>query len=111
PGDDIPIHLRKAGRRYEFQTPATQTQSRGAAGRRVFSVRAGSVSDGRRRPSLTLPARTEATLSQPFGLIMLLLTEPVANQQPPAQPKKDDEPTTLDATIRLRDIEVSELLD
>jgi uncharacterized protein involved in outer membrane biogenesis len=126
PADDIPIHLRKAGRRYEFHTPATHTQSRGARPHELIQV---AIALSRHQPEgLAQPGPGQQpgyvaaitpqpfglrriAMSQPFGLMTVLLTEPVAIQQPPAQPKKDDEPTTLDATIRLRDIEVSELLD
>jgi uncharacterized protein involved in outer membrane biogenesis len=106
PGEDIPIRLRQTGKKYEFYQPKKVAI---AAPRR-----AGSVSD---RSIVSKAAALDPIL------VMLLALPPVADapgspefivQQPqpkdPAQPQ-DDQPLTLDATIRLRDIDIAQLLE
>src|SRR5262245_38259865 len=80
--DDIPIRLRKAGTRYEFQQPKK---------------------DARHTRPASVPIRAA-------------LRQDKKPADPPKKddkkdPKKDEGPTTLDATIRFRDIDLAELLD
>jgi hypothetical protein len=77
PGDDIPIHLRKSGKGYEFQQPKKGT-------------------------SRARPAHVAVACAAPPH-------EPQPADPKSAQPK-NDAPTTLDAAIRLRDVDIAELL-
>jgi uncharacterized protein involved in outer membrane biogenesis len=82
PADDIPIHLRKAGNQYEFRQPKAT---------------------GRARPArAAVPCSAPAQDKKP--------TDP-----PKTDPKKDPAPkgapTTLDATLRFRDVDVAQLLE
>ena len=76
--DDIPIHLRKSGNKYEFQQP-----------KKTGHVR---------------PTRTTVACAAPGQ--EKKPADPPKKEQPP----KKDQTTTLDATIRLRDIDIAELL-
>jgi len=81
PGDDIPIHLRKHGSRLEFQQPK-KDNTRGERIRRTLV-------------QCAAPQQEKKPADPP-------------KKDPP---KQDDDPTTLDATIKLRDVEIAELLE
>ena len=100
--DDIPIHLKQVGNKYEFKevdnAGGGQEEETAAGGTRVDTARA--------------------------ELLRLLVTTCVAQDKKPADPPKKDEPKKddakepqrgvadplLDATIRFRDIDIAELL-
>ncbi len=109
PQDDIPIRLRRAGNRYEFRQDKAAPKK----------------DDGQSRLGVPEPAARAAAqvLSPPPqggrgpDIVFASVRLPAQEKKPadPAQKdpakKPDDGPTTLDATIRLRDIDVAELLD
>lgn len=92
PADDVPIHLRKAGDQYEFQKPKGATPQPNPAQK-----------TGRARRPARAPV---ACAARPQDK-----KDPPKKDSPAAQPKKAGGGTTLDATIRLRDIELSQLLE
>ena len=81
PGDDIPIHLRKAGSQYEFQQPKKDASNT--------------------RPP-NAPVRTAARQEKKPA-------DP-PKKDDKKEPAKGGEPT-LDATVRFRDVNIAELLE
>lgn len=118
PADDVPIHLRKRGNRYRFEQPKADGDSRRVEPR------------GPARELRELPELLSLAVFQPGpeggtrqGAARQDTRVPLAKiwaeSRPPGQPKQDpkkppakadDDPITLDATIRLRDVDVGELL-
>lgn len=87
PQEDIPIRLHKAGRRYEFQQPKKNARNSRSSNEPVACAAPGQE----KKPA-----------------------DPSPKEPPKTEPKKDEPkkeaPTTLDASIKLRDIEIAELL-
>jgi len=101
--DDIPIRLRKSGDRYEFQQP--KTKATGLRGTRRAPVRCAAP---RAAELVAISADFEPQDPAPQKKDP---PPPAKEPKKDSDPKADDDSTTLDATIRLRDIEIAELLD
>jgi uncharacterized protein involved in outer membrane biogenesis len=94
PGDDIPIHLRRSGNRYEFQQPKNGKEGRVKPWGATPKPGTGHIRPVRAAVPCAAPGQDKKPADPPAK-------DPPAKTQPP---------TTLDATIRLRDIDIAELL-